>query len=194
MNDIGLNFIRPQLVTVNGAVVPNVYGGRQRSIMVNLNPQQLQAKGLSPSDITNALASQNVVQPGGTAKIGPAEYDILVNDSPTTIAGLANLPVKTAGGTIIYLRDVATVADGSIPQTNVVRQDGQRGVLVVVLKSGNASTLSVVEGIRGILPRIKTIVPPTWSSNPSPIRPSSSAPPSRASFARRSSPPASPAS
>ena len=167
LNDIGLNFIRPQLVTVNGAVLPNVYGGRQRSIMVNLDPAQLQAKGLSPSDITNALANQNVVQPGGTAKIGSAEYDILVNDSPTTLTGLANLPIKTVDGTIIYLRDVATVADGSIPQTNIVRQDGQRGVLVVVLKSGNASTLSVVEGVRALLPRIgKTTVSPNLVIKP----------------------------
>jgi multidrug efflux pump subunit AcrB len=158
LNDIGLNSIRPQLVTVPGAVVPNVYGGKQRTIMINLDPAQLQAKGLSPSDVLNAVQSQNVVQPGGTAKIGMAEYDILVNASPTTIAGLNNLPIKRVGGTIIFLRDVATVADGSIPQTNIVRQDGQRAVLLVVLKSGVASTLSVVSGVRDLLPRIKQIV------------------------------------
>ena len=158
LNDFGLNSIRPQLVTVPGAVVPNVYGGRQRTIMINLDPKQLQAKGLSPADVLNAVQAQNVVQPGGTAKIGQAEYDILVNASLTTIEGLSNLPIKTAGGTIIFLRDVATVADGSIPQTNIVRQDGQRGVLLVVLKSGNASTLSVVSGIRALLPRIQQIV------------------------------------
>ena len=158
LNDFGLNFIRSQLVTVPGAVVPNVYGGKQRSIMVNLNPEQLQAKGLSPSDVLNAMQEQNVVQPGGTAKIGQAEYDILVNASPTTIEGLSNLPIKRVGSTIIFLRDVATVADGNIPQTNIVRQNGQRAVLLVVLKSGNASTLSVVSGVLDMIPRIKKIV------------------------------------
>jgi multidrug efflux pump subunit AcrB len=166
LNDYGLNFIRPALVTVQGAVVPNVYGGKQRSIMVNLDPKLLQAKGLSPTDVLNALANQNVVQPGGTAKIGEAEYDILVNSSPTTLAGLSNLPIKTVNGTIIYMRDVATVSDGSIPQTNIVRQDGQRGVLVVVLKSGTASTLSVVDGIRGLLPHIATTLPPNLVMKP----------------------------
>jgi multidrug efflux pump subunit AcrB len=158
LNDIGLNFIRPQLVSVPGAVVPNVYGGKQRTIMINLDPKELQAKGLSPADVLNAVQAQNVVQPGGTAKIGLDEYDILVNSSPPTIEGLSNLPIKSANGTIIFLRDVATVADSSIPQTNIVRQDGQRAVLLVVLKSGSASTLSVVAGVRGMLPKIKEIV------------------------------------
>ena len=166
LNDLGLNFVRSQMVTVPGAVVPNVYGGRQRSIMVNLDPSQLQAKGLSPSDVLNALAAQNVVQPGGTAKIGQTEYDVLVNSSPSTIAGLNNIPIRSVGGTIVYLRDVATVADGSIPQTNIVRQDGQRAVLVVILKSGTASTLSVVSGIRALLPRIALTVPPSLVMRP----------------------------
>ena len=160
LNDYGLNFIRPQLVTVPGVIVPNVYGGKQRTIMINLDPKQLQAKGLSPADVLNAVQAQNVVQPGGTAKIGLDEYDILVNASPTTLEGLNNLPIKTAQGTIIFLRDIATVADGSIPQTNIVRQDGQRGVLIVILKSGMASTLSVVDGVRNLLPKIATTVPP----------------------------------
>jgi multidrug efflux pump subunit AcrB len=158
LNDIGLNFIRPQLSTINGAVVPNVYGGKQRSIMINLDPKALQAKGLAPTDVLNAMAAQNVVQPGGTAKIGLDEYDVLVNASPTTLEGLSNLPIKTVNGTIVYLRDVATVADGSIPQTNIVRQDGKRAVLLVVLKSGEASTLSVVSGVRNLIPKIKDIV------------------------------------
>jgi multidrug efflux pump subunit AcrB len=158
LNDYGLNVIRSELVTVPGAVVPNVYGGKQRSIMVYLNPKLMQSTGLAPSDIVNALGSQNVVQPGGTAKIGMDEYDILVNAAPETLQGLANLPVKKVGNTIIYLRDVATVADGSIPQTNIVRQDGQRAVLLVVLKSGTASTLSVVQGVLDRIPRIKAIL------------------------------------
>ena len=141
LNDLGLNFVRPQLVTVPGAVVPNVYGGKQRSIMVNIDPKLLQAKGLSPSDVLNAMAQQNVVQPGGTAKIGEDEYDVHINSAPVTLEGLSNLPIKQLNGTTIYLHDVATVTDGSIPQTNIVRQDGHRGVLMAVLKSGNASTL-----------------------------------------------------
>jgi multidrug efflux pump subunit AcrB len=167
LNDLGLNTIRPQMVTVPGAVVPNVYGGKQRTIMINLDPKQLQAKGLSPNDVLNAVQAQNVVQPGGTAKIGLDEYDILTNASPPTIEGLSNLPIKRAGDTIIFLRDVATVADGSIPQTNIVRQNGQRAVLLVVLKSGSASTLSVVAGIRNLLPRIYQIVgQPTFKMTP----------------------------
>jgi multidrug efflux pump subunit AcrB len=158
LNDLGLNFIRPQLITIRGAVVPNVYGGKQRSIMLNLDPKLLQAKGLSPVDVLSALAAQNVVLPGGTAKIGPDEYDIHINSSPVTIAGIADLPVRQVNGTTIYIHDVATVSDGSIPQTNIVRQDGHRGVLVTILKSGNASTLSVVGGIRKLLPRIASTV------------------------------------
>ncbi len=158
LNDYGLNFIRPQLSTVNGAVVPNVYGGKQRSIMINLDPKLLQAKSLAPTDVLNALQAQNVVQPGGTAKIGVDEYDVLVNSSPTTLQGLSDLPIKRVGESVVYLRDVATVADGSIPQTNIVRQDGKRAVLLVVLKAGEASTLSVVQGVLDMLPKIKAII------------------------------------
>ena len=166
LNDLGLNFIRPQLVTIRGAVVPNVYGGKQRSIMLNLDPKLLQAKGLSPADVLSALAAQNVVLPGGTAKIGPDEYDIHINSSPVTLGGIAELPLRQVNGTTIYMHDVATVSDGSIPQTNIVRQDGHRGVLLTVLKSGNASTLSVVGGIRTLLPRIKQLVPPELVMKP----------------------------
>jgi multidrug efflux pump subunit AcrB len=166
LNDLGLNFIRPQLVTVRGAVVPNVYGGKQRSIMLNLDPKLLQAKALSPADVLSALASQNVVLPGGTAKIGPDEYDIHINSSPVTLTGISDLPLRQVNGTTIYMHDVATVSDGSIPQTNIVRQDGHRGVLLTVLKSGNASTLSVVGGVRALLPRIKLLVPPELVMKP----------------------------
>jgi CzcA family heavy metal efflux pump len=166
LNDLGLNYIRPQLVTVPGAVVPNVYGGKQRSVMLNLDPKLLQAKGLSPADVLNALAAQNVVLPGGTAKIGEDEYDIRINSSPVTLAGISDLPLRQVNGTTIYMHDVATVSDGSIPQTNIVRQDGHRGVLITVLKSGNASTLSVVSGVRALLPRIAAIVPPELRMNP----------------------------
>jgi len=158
LNDIGLNFIRPQLISVSGVVVPNVYGGKQRSIMINLDPQRLQAKGLSPVDVITALNAQNVIEPSGTAKIGPLEYDVKFNSAPVAIEGLANLPIKQVNGATIYIKDVASVVDGSIPQTNVVRQDGHRGALLTVLKSGSASTLSVVQGVLGLLPRIKQIV------------------------------------
>ena len=166
LNDIGLNLVRPQLITVPGAVIPNPYGGKQRSIMVNLDPKLLQAKGLSPADVLNALGQQNVVQPGGTAKIGMDEYDIHINSAPISIEGLGNLPVKQINGATIYVRDVASVTDGAIPQTNIVRQDGKRGVLVTVLKSGSASTLDVVGGIRDLIPRILLTTPPGLKITP----------------------------
>ena len=166
LNDFGLNFIRPQLVTIPGAVVPNVYGGKQRSIMLNLDPKLLQANGLSPNDVLNAMATQNVVLPGGTAKIGEDEYDVHINSSPLTIKGISNLPLRQVNGTTIYMHDVANVSDGSIPQTNIVRQNGHRGVLITVLKSGSASTLSVVSGIRALLPRIEQTVPAALKITP----------------------------
>jgi multidrug efflux pump subunit AcrB len=143
-----------------------VYGGKQRSIMLNLDPKLLQSKGLAPGDVLSAMAQQNVVLPGGTAKIGQNEYDIHINSSPLTLEGISNLPLRQVNGTTIYLHDVATVSDGNIPQTNIVRQDGHRGVLVSVLKSGNASTLSVVSGIFGLLPRIKSTLPPELQIKP----------------------------
>ncbi len=166
LNDYGVNFIRPQLATIPGAVLPNAYGGKQRSIMVNLDPKALQAKGLSPSDVLNAMAQQNVVEPGGTAKIGSAEYDVRLNSSPSTVQGLANMPIKQVNGAMVYVRDVATVADGFIPQTNIVRQDGHRGVLLSILKSGSASTLSVVKGVIGLLPRVEASLPPSLKITP----------------------------
>jgi multidrug efflux pump subunit AcrB len=167
LNDLGLNFVRPALVTIPGAVIPNVYGGKQRTIMVNLDPLRLQAEGLAPQEVLNALASQNVVQPGGTAKIGSDEYDIHLNSAPLTLAGLSNLPVRQSpNGIIVYMHDVASVSDGSIPQTNIVRQDGNRGVLITVLKSGTASTLTVVNQILDILPQIKLTLPPSLQITP----------------------------
>jgi multidrug efflux pump subunit AcrB len=158
LNDYGLNVIRTQLVTIPGAVIPNVYGGKQRSIMINLDPKRLQAEGLSPIDVLTALNQQNVVEPSGTAKIGGLEYDVRFNSTPSTIQGLSNLPIKQVNGATVYMHDVASVADGFIPQTNIVRQDGNRAVLLVILKSGSASTLSVVKGVYDLLPRIKQIV------------------------------------
>ena len=166
LNDVGLNFLRTQLVTVPGASVPYPYGGKQRQVMVDLNLGRLQAKGLSPSDVLNTLALQNVVVPSGTAKIGAFEYDVAMNGSPRTVAELNDLPIKVVGPSTIYLRDVATVADGFAPQTNVVRHDGKRGVLVTVLKAGNASTLDVVKGIRDLLPRVASTLPQALQIQP----------------------------
>lgn len=160
LNDLGMNFIRPQLVTVPGAVVPYPYGGKQRQVMVSMDQNLMQARGVSPADILNALNAQNLVLPSGTAKIGESEYDVRTNAAPRTVAELNSLPIKQVGPTTIYLRDVATVNDGFGVQTNIVRQNGRRGVLVSILKAGNASTLDVVKGIRNLLPRIATTVPP----------------------------------
>jgi multidrug efflux pump subunit AcrB len=160
LNDLGQNFLRPQLVTVPGAVIPYLYGGKQRQIMVDLNQNLVQSKGLSPQDVLNAVQQQNLILPSGTAKIGPFEYDVRLNASTKTVPELNELPVKVVGNSTIYLRDVANVRDGFAPQTNIVRQDGHRGVLVSVLKAGNASTLDVVKGVRALLPRVAQTLPP----------------------------------
>jgi len=166
LNDYATNFIRTQLITVPGAVVPSPYGGKQRQISVNMDQAEMQSKGIAPGDILNALALQSVVMPSGTIKIGQSEYDVRTNGAPRTVEALANIPIKQVNGTTIYLRDVASVSDGFQVQTNIVRQDGHRGVLVSILKSGNASTLDVVKGIRGILPRVASTVPPQLKMTP----------------------------
>ena len=148
LNDIATNFLRTQLVTVPGASVPFPYGGKQRQAMVMLNQPRLQAKGLSSNDVLQALQSQNLIEPGGTAKIGQFEYDVDLNSDATTVQELNDLPVKTIGGSTIYLRDVATVSDGFAPQLNIVRQDGREGVLMTVFKTGAASTIDVVNKAR----------------------------------------------
>jgi multidrug efflux pump subunit AcrB len=166
LNDLALNFLRPQLVTVPGAAVPYPYGGKQREVMVNLDSGLLQSKGLSPQEVVNAVASQNVVAPSGTAKIDRFEYDIATNSAPRTIEEMNNLPIKVVGNSTIYLSDVSHVSDGFIPQTNIVRQDGRRGVLETVIKDGDASTLSVVQGIRALLPRVQQTLPPQLKIQP----------------------------
>jgi multidrug efflux pump subunit AcrB len=166
LNDIALNFLRTQLVTVPGAAVPFPYGGKQRQVMVSLNPQLLQSKGLSPSDVVSAVNLQNIILPSGTAKIDQFEYDVDLNAAPRTVAELNDLPVKVSNGATIYLRDVAQVNDGFAPQTNIVRQDGRRSALVTVLKAGNASTIDVVNGVRKLLPRVQTTLPPELKIQP----------------------------
>jgi multidrug efflux pump subunit AcrB len=167
LNDYGLNFIRTQLVTVPGAAVPYPYGGKQRQVQVDLNTQALQAKGLSPLDVVNAITAQNLILPTGTSKIGSKEYDVdIANAAPQTIAQLNRIPVKTIGSTTIYIGDVAWVRDGFPPQTNIVRVNGQRSSLLSIQKNGNTSTLSIIAGIKALLPFIKTTVPPQLDIKP----------------------------
>ena len=166
LNDLSLNFLRTQLVTVPGAVVPYPYGGKQKQVMINMNSGLLQSKGLSPQDLLNAVNLQNLVLPSGTTKIGPLEYDVRLNASPRKIEELNDIPIKQVNGTTVYVRDVATVSDGFAPQTNIVRQDGKRGVLVTIVKSGTASTLDVVSGVRKAIPRIATTLPPQLKIQP----------------------------
>ncbi|HKW94982.1 MAG TPA: efflux RND transporter permease subunit [Methylomirabilota bacterium] len=158
--DLGVNFLRPQLVTIPGVSIPWPYGGKQRQIMVDLNPRQLQAKGLSPSNVLDTLNLQNLILPSGTAKIGRLEYDVTLNAAPRTVAELADVPVKVVGNSTIYLRDVANVRDGFSVQTNIVRRDGRRGSLLTVLKSGDVSTLDIVDDIRAAIPRVASTLPP----------------------------------
>ena len=164
--DLAQNAVRPQLITVPGAVLPFPYGGKSPQISVNMDQNLMQSKGVSPGDLLAALNAQNVVLPSGTAKVGPVEYDVRTNSAPHTIDELGMLPIKKVNGAIVYVRDVATVSSGYAFQTNVVRQDGHRGVLISVLKAGNASTLSVVKGIRALLPRVLQIVPPNLRITP----------------------------
>ncbi len=166
LNDLALNFVRTQLITVPGAVIPLPYGGKQRQVMVNLDQNLMQARNVSPTDVLNAVNAQNLILPSGTVKLGESELDVRTNTSPRTVAELNNLPIKQVGRTTIYLRDVATVSDGFAIQTNVVRQDGHRGVLMSILKAGNASTLSVVGGVQKLLPRVASIVPPALKMTP----------------------------
>src|SRR4030081_3708186 len=161
LNDYGLNFIRTQIITVPGTSVPYPYGGKQRQVQIDLNTTALQSKGLSPLDVVNAVSVQNLILPTGTSKIGPTEYDVSIpNAAPQTIADLNRIPIKTIGGTTIYMKDVAWVRDGFPPQTNIVRVNGQRSVLLTIQKAGNASTLNVISAIKGLLPQIKTTIPP----------------------------------
>ncbi|HEY4048859.1 MAG TPA: efflux RND transporter permease subunit, partial [Acidobacteriaceae bacterium] len=167
LNDYGLNFIRTQLVTVPGAAVPYPYGGKQRQVQVDLNPSALQAKGLSALDVVNAITLQNLILPTGTSKIGGKEYDVdIPNAAPQSMEELNRIPLKTIGSTTIYLKDVAWVRDGFPPQTNIVRVNGQRSVLLTVQKAGDASTLSVISGIKALLPQIAATVPPQLKIEP----------------------------
>ncbi|WP_077003001.1 efflux RND transporter permease subunit [Variovorax sp. KK3] len=150
--DSAINQLRPQLITIPGVAIPFPYGGKNRVISVDLDTQAMQARGLSPADIVNAVNAQNLILPSGTAKFGGTEYSVRMNGSPEVLSGLNDLPVRTAGGATTYLRDVAYVRDGFQPQTNIVRQDGVRGVLLSVIKNGGASTLDIVDNLHAMLP------------------------------------------
>src|SRR6201999_830937 len=145
--DIGINQLRTPLVTVPGAAIPFPFGGKQRQIQIDIDPEALQARGLSGQDVANALAAQNLITPVGTEKIGSFEYTVELNDSPLQIKELGDLPIKTVNGAMVYVRDVATIRDGNPPQTNIVHVDGNRSVLMMVLKAGSVSTLDIIAGI-----------------------------------------------
>ncbi len=158
--DLGQNFLRNFLATVPGAATPYPYGGKLRQIQVDLDLAKLQSYGLSPNDIVSAVNAQNIILPSGTMKLGPLEYDVEMNGTPQTIAELNELPVKTVNGATLYMRDVAHIRDGFAPQTNIVRQDGNRGALMSIYKNGKASTLQIVKGIHGIVEQASQALPP----------------------------------
>ncbi len=158
--DVAVNGLRPQLITVPGVASPFPYGGKVRVISVDLDAEALQARGLSPADVVNAVNTQNLILPSGTVKFGETEYTVRMNGSPGVLSGLNDLPVRTTGNITTYLKDVAYVRDGFQPQTNVVRQDGLRGVLISVLKNGGASTLDIVSNVKALLPKAVQSLPP----------------------------------
>jgi len=158
--DYGQNFIRTQLAMIQGASVPLPYGGKFRTIMVDLNPEALYAKQLSPSDVSNALSLQNLILPAGSAKIAERDYQIKLNSSPRILDDMNNLPVKVVNGATVYMRDVAQVRDGYQVQTNIVRTNGTRGALLTVIRNGKASTLSIVKAVKDQLPKIMASLPP----------------------------------
>ncbi len=164
--DLGVNFLRTQLASIQGAQIPYPYGGKQPQIQVDLNPAALQAQHLVPSDVVNAISQQNLILPGGTQKIGTTEYDVNLNGSPQTVEELNDLPIKTVGGSTIYIHDVAHVRDGYPPQTNIVRVNGLRASLLTVQKTGNASTLQIISQIKEALPRIEAGLPPELNIEP----------------------------
>ncbi|HEX4348174.1 MAG TPA: efflux RND transporter permease subunit, partial [Vicinamibacterales bacterium] len=166
ITDLGLNFMRPQLASIAGAQLPFPYGGKQAQVQVDLDPNALQSKGLSPTDVVNAIAAQNLILPSGTEKIGSHEYDVSINASPDRLEELNDLPIRSVGTATIYVRDVAHVRNGYPPQTNIVRVDGHRAVLMSIQKIGNASTLDIIQEVRNRLPRIQATLPPGLDVHP----------------------------
>jgi CzcA family heavy metal efflux pump len=157
--DLANSFIRSQLVTVQGAAVPQPYGGKNRAVNIGIDPDALYARGLSPQDVVNAVVRQNLILSTGTAKMGPIEYDVAINSSPEVLADLNNIPIRYVNGAMVYVRDIGFVHDGYTPQTNLVRRDGRHSVLLPILTSGTASTLAVVSGVRNLMPKIQAGLP-----------------------------------
>src|SRR4030081_2962293 len=157
--DDASSFIRPQLASVAGAAIPLPYGGKVRQVQADLDQQALHTYGISANDVVNALSLQNLITPVGTQKIGTFEYTVNLNASPSTIAAFNDLPIKSVNGTVIYMRDVAHVHDGSPPQTNVVHVDGKSAVLLAVVKAGAVSTLAIISGIKQLLPSVAKTLP-----------------------------------
>ncbi len=166
IQDLGQNFLRTQLASIQGATILPPLGGKQRQIMIDLDPAALYAHNLSATDISNAINNQNLVIPSGTAKMGDREYFIHLNSSPTTIQGVNDLPVKTVNGAVVYMKDVAQVRDGFSVQTNIVRANGRRSALLNIIKNGQASTLDIVHGIKQILPKIEAGLPSSLTITP----------------------------
>lgn len=166
LNDYGQNIIRTRLATVQGAAIPYPYGGKQRQVQVDLDIHALQSKGLSPADVVNAVSAQNLIAPSGTMKIGGYEYAVETNSAPQVVNELNNLPIRAVNGAVIYIRDVAHVRDGFPPQTNIVRVDGQRATLMSILKTGSASTLDIIAGIKQKLPPILAQLNPNLRVSP----------------------------
>lgn len=158
--DLGTNFVRADLATIQGTQIPWPYGGKQRQIMIDIDPERLFAWGLSPRDVTTAVSNQNVILPTGTAKMGETEYAVGLNSSPSVLAELGDLPIKVVRGTTVYVRDVASVRDGSSPQTNMVHVGGKRAALMSILKNGNSSTLDIADRIRAMMPSVLAKLPP----------------------------------
>ena len=166
IQDLGQNFIRTQLATVQGATIPPPFGGKQRQIMIDIDPTALYAHGLSATDVTNALNNQNLILPSGTAKMGDREYFIHLNSSPTSVQGVNDLPVKATSGSIVYMHDVAQVRDGFTVQANIVRENGRRSALMTVIKNGQASTLDIVNNIKATLPKVMAGLPASLNVRP----------------------------
>jgi multidrug efflux pump subunit AcrB len=162
LNDLATNTIRTQLATVEGAQTPYPYGGKQRQIVVDIDPKALQARGLSPADVVNAVSAQNLIVPSGTMKMDRFEYAIETNSAPSIVDQLNDLPIRTANGAVIYVRDVAHVRDGSPPQTNIVRVDGKRAIMMAIMKTGSASTLQIIKDVHSIIdsPSVRGQLPP----------------------------------
>ena len=160
LNDLGQNNIRTQFATVEGAQAPFPFGGKQRQVQVDLDMAALQARGLSPADVVNAISAQNLIAPAGTVKIDKFEYAVETNSAPQVIDELNNLPIRQVNGTIVYVRDVAHVRDGNPPQTNIVHVDGKRAILMNIMKVGSTSTLDIIRGIHQKLDYLRGQLPP----------------------------------